>query len=109
MAETRGCSAEVAGLKGLTSGALPSSIPARTEAKVLGLLRNSQGGCCCGPSGCRGRAFPGPRTPRAPFPACAPPRPARSRRRGGGSAAPARAKRPATRLGTAVTTGPARR
>lgn len=68
----RGCSAEVAGLKGLTSGALSSSIPARTEAKVLGQLRNSQGGCCCGPSGCRGRAFPGPRTPRGPIPRLCP-------------------------------------
>lgn len=68
----RGCSAEVAGLKGLPSGALPSSIPARTEARVLGQLRNSQGGCCCGPSGCRGRVFPGPRTPRGPIPRLCP-------------------------------------
>lgn len=68
----RGCSAEVAGLKGLPSGALPSSIPARTKARVLGQLRNSQGGCCCGPSGCRGRVFPGPRTPRGPIPRLCP-------------------------------------
>lgn len=48
----------------------------------------------------------GPHTHEASLPACASTRPARSRRRGGGSAAPARAERPATRLGTAVTTGP---
>lgn len=65
-------SSEITGLKGLPSGALPSSIPSRTEAKVLGQLHNSQGGCCCGPSGCRGRAFPGPWTPRGSIPRLCP-------------------------------------
>lgn len=66
--------------------ALPSSIPARTKAKVLGSVATPREDAAVARRDAGAQATQG-RGP--PFPAPAPPRPACSRRRGVGSAAPA--------------------